>query len=127
MPKPVPANVNFTGGKFCGNYKTCQFDGKDQSILYLGTANTLYWPENGVRIGPFRSYFQIDTPSAVRAMVLGFDDDEDATAIKDIYDLPIDDLRFDAHAWYSLDGVRFDSKPTKKGLYIHNGRKVAIK
>ena len=28
--------------------------------------------------------------------------------------------------WYSLNGQRI-SKPTKKGLYIKNGRKVVIK
>ena len=29
--------------------------------------------------------------------------------------------------WYSLDGVRLNSKPTTKGLYINNGSKVVIK
>ena len=29
--------------------------------------------------------------------------------------------------WYSLDGQRFNSKPTKKGLYIYKGIKVTIK
>ena len=29
--------------------------------------------------------------------------------------------------WYSLDGRRLSGKPTKKGLYIHNGRKVVIR
>jgi len=28
--------------------------------------------------------------------------------------------------WYSLSGQRI-VKPTKKGLYIHNGKKVVIK
>ena len=28
--------------------------------------------------------------------------------------------------WYTLDGVRLSGKPTKKGLYINNGRKVVI-
>ena len=45
-----------------------------------------------------------------------------------------------AGAWYSLDGVKLDGKPTKrsaegrllptgrkKGLYIHGGRKVAFR
>ena len=31
------------------------------------------------------------------------------------------------HAWYSLSGVRFASKPTTKGIYIHQGRKVVVK
>ena len=29
--------------------------------------------------------------------------------------------------WYSLDGQRFNTKPTKKGLYIYKGIKVTIK
>ena len=33
----------------------------------------------------------------------------------------------DADAWYTLDGRKLDSKPTRKGLYIHGGRKVVIK
>ena len=30
-------------------------------------------------------------------------------------------------AWFTLDGRRLSNKPTTKGLYIHNGRKVLIK
>ena len=30
-------------------------------------------------------------------------------------------------AWYSLDGRKLNGKPTKKGLYINNGKKVVIK
>jgi hypothetical protein len=29
--------------------------------------------------------------------------------------------------WYDLNGRRLDTQPTKKGLYINNGKKVAIK
>ena len=28
--------------------------------------------------------------------------------------------------WYTMDGVKLSGKPTKKGLYINNGRKVVI-
>ena len=37
------------------------------------------------------------------------------------------ELSFDSEAWYTLDGVRLSGKPTKKGIYINNGKKVAIK
>ena len=30
-------------------------------------------------------------------------------------------------SWYTLDGSRLDTLPTRKGIYIHNGRKVVIK
>ena len=36
------------------------------------------------------------------------------------------EVSFDSEAWYTLDGVRLSGKPTKKGLYINNGRKVVI-
>ena len=29
--------------------------------------------------------------------------------------------------WYGIDGRRLDGKPTRKGLYIHNGRKEVVK
>ena len=29
--------------------------------------------------------------------------------------------------WYTLDGVKLDRMPIKKGIYINNGRKVIIK
>ncbi len=29
-------------------------------------------------------------------------------------------------AWYTLDGVRLDGRPTRKGIYILNGKKIAI-
>ena len=32
-----------------------------------------------------------------------------------------------SNAWFTLDGRRLTSKPTTKGLYIHNGAKVLIK
>jgi len=30
-------------------------------------------------------------------------------------------------AWYSMDGHRIEGLPTKKGVYIRNGRKAVIK
>jgi hypothetical protein len=37
------------------------------------------------------------------------------------------EMTFDSEAWYTLDGVRLSGKPTKKGIYINNGKKVVIK
>ena len=37
------------------------------------------------------------------------------------------ELSFDSEAWYTLDGVRLSSKPSTKGIYINNGKKVVIK
>ena len=32
-----------------------------------------------------------------------------------------------SNAWYTLDGRRLNGKPTPKGLYIYNGKKVVVK
>jgi len=37
------------------------------------------------------------------------------------------ELSFDSEAWYTLDGVRLSGKPSRKGIYINNGRKIVIK
>ena len=39
----------------------------------------------------------------------------------------IDKEQQTADSWYDLNGQRLPSKPTKKGLYIHNGQKIVIK
>jgi len=31
------------------------------------------------------------------------------------------------NVWYSLSGARLGSKPSTKGVYIHQGRKVMVK
>jgi hypothetical protein len=33
---------------------------------------------------------------------------------------------FDFSGWYTLDGVKLSGKPSTKGIYINNGRKVVI-
>ncbi|MBR0258682.1 MAG: hypothetical protein IJQ49_00245, partial [Prevotella sp.] len=50
----------------------------------------------------------------------------ETTAIGEI-DTKTGELSFDSEAWYTLDGVRLSSKPSRKGIYINNGRKIVIK
>lgn len=47
---------------------------------------------------------------------------EGTTAIKD----PLREVFEDSH-WYTLDGRRLQGPPTRKGIYIVNGKKVVIK
>ena len=32
-----------------------------------------------------------------------------------------------AGKWYTLDGRLLEGQPTKKGMYIHNGKKIVVK
>ena len=108
-------------------------DGTEMTNLYLGSANTLYYPTTeGFALKSCRAYFKLNgltagepsSPSNVRAFSLNFGDE--ATGIVSIGNgqLTIDN---EADAWYSLGGVRLGGKPTQKGVYINNGRKVVIK
>ena len=117
---PTPQPVTFTGGSFKGTYQSITFTDEDQSILFLGAGNTLYYPESGATIGAQRAYFDLGTTQA-RLFVLNFDGEAQGITTTDYTD-----LTDSAGAWYTLDGVRLDGKPTKKGLYIHGGRKVVI-
>ena len=39
----------------------------------------------------------------------------------------VDSGQFTVDSWYSLDGRKLEGVPTKKGLYIHNGKKEVVK
>lgn len=48
--------------------------------------------------------------------------DDETTGINTIDNEAIED-----NAWYTLQGVRLNSRPTKQGIYIHDGKKIIIK
>jgi hypothetical protein len=89
----------------------------------MGAENTLYWPKSGASIGAFRAYFQLTDPNInASAIVLNFGDGE-TTGIGSIDN---GELRIDNDDWFSLDGRRLNAKPTQRGIYIHNGKKVLV-
>ena len=119
------------GITFCGTYDAMAFDAAEPSILFLGGSNTLYYPESGAKIGAQRAYFQLDGLTAgdahnnARQFVLNFGENSSETKI--ISPAEIKEIAERAAAWFDLNGRRLSGKPTKKGLYIHGGRKVVVK
>ena len=126
---------------FVGTYKPEPIFADPAINLYLGSGNKLYWPSSAKAINSFRAYFQLNNgltagepaptgdgsgAGLVRAFNLNFDDEGETTGIVDIEHGTLN-IGHSAGAWYSLDGGKLDGKPTKKGLYINNGRKVVIK
>ena len=103
----------------------------DNTKLYLGNGNKLYWPSGAKSINSFRAYFQLNNGitagnqpnSAVRAFVLNFDVNEQTGITTTNYT----NFSNSDNAWYTLDGRKLSGKPTAKGLYINNGKKVVIK
>ena len=82
-------------------------------------------------INSFRAYFQLNngitagnpSSSGVRAFVLNFDGNERTGITTTNYT----NFSNSDNAWYTLDGRKLSGKPTAKGLYINNGKKVVIK
>ena len=66
-----------------------------------------------------------ETIFSVRAFNLNFGEDSEETGIKDLRDLK-DWKDSAADAWLTLDGRRLSGKPSQCGVYIHDGRKIAI-
>ena len=107
---------------FLGIYSHRTFTKDNHSILFVGAGNTLYWPMKGATLGACRAYFKLKNGLTVgdlaEARMLF---DEETTEIKFL-----DDSKDVITPWFSLDGRRLGGKPTQKGLYIHNGKKVVV-
>lgn len=114
--------------------------GDVKTNLYLGADNTLYYPEDdsyttasSFKVNAFRGYFKLkngltagEPADPVRSFVLNFGDETDG-----ISDAVANSSSFTLHSsfqgWYTLDGRQLSGKPTQKGIYVNNGKKVAIK
>ena len=152
----VPNDVTTTAGTktvgdwtFTGTYAEHRWTTDPKSIyVFATTANTdkAISPGDFIRISggdksgisPFRAYLNYDVASPARGVTSGaavvlpermtvrlIGRDGTPTAIGSL-DMRTGEVTFD-NEWYSLDGHRLEGKPTKKGLYINNGKKVAIK
>ena len=115
--------------RFMGTYKSTAFDAEDKSILLMGGANTLYYPTAGAGIGAQRAYFKIGDGVSAARQLTGFDIDfgeGETTGILNIEHSTLN-IEHSADAWFTLDGRRLSGKPSVKGVYVNNGRKVIIK
>ena len=92
-----------------------------------------------VRIKPMRCYLENanftgargmtraaeeELPETIKVRLIGADGE--VTAIGSLQ-TKTGEVTFDKDAWYSLDGRRIESKPTMKGIYVNNGKKIVVK
>lgn len=98
--------------------------------LNVGEARGEY-PEGSVfehnyrDIRPFQAYTMHS--AGTRFIPLGsLGGNDDATGIQELR-VENSELRNSDGAWYSLDGRRLYTKPTRKGVYVKDGRKIVIK
>ncbi len=103
-----------------------QTDGFYTNLIFGGTGdNRGFHPLSGAGIiGANKAYLQLPTEEFERLtsgarLSLVFEDE--TTVINTVNETMVAD-----GAWYTLSGMKFNAKPTKKGIYINNGKKYAI-
>ena len=121
--------------RFSGTYKSTTFESEDKSILFLGTENTLYYPQPDLTdsqnpkyptIGTQRAYFKIGDGNALARQLTVFNIDFGGGEVSGIKDINHNSFS-PTDSWYSLDGCKLSGKPTASGVYVNNGRKFVIK
>ena len=126
----TPTNIECDAASFCGLFSPLNINEADNTMLYLGADNKLYWPNAAMTIGAYHAYFQLkgitagDPEHSVRAFVLNFGDDSEANEITTTDFTYYTDK---AGAWYDMQGRLLNGKPSHSGLYINNGKKVVVK
>ena len=118
---------------YIGSTSPVSISDKDLTKLYLGADNTLYYPSEAMTIQSCRGYFQLkelvlkdDEAAAGVSLVMNFDDME-TTFIQSLEARSHEMNEVTAQGWYTLDGCRLAGKPSAKGVYICDGRKVVVK
>jgi hypothetical protein len=127
-------NVETNDVTFCGAFNPFILEANDNTKLYMGNNNTLYYPSKERTINSFRAYFQLadgitagnltSGTQGIKAFVLDFDNEQTTGIIGAAIN---DNEEMTSDKWYTLDGRRLAGKPTQKGVYINNGSKVVIK
>ena len=134
--KPVFADVTITGTAptavvsatsgleevtMTGNYSPVSVAANDQSIMFMGGDNTLYYTTTDRTLRCFRVHFGIESQNKVNSFVMNFGDDV-ATGVSLVQSQESAD-----YCYYDLQGRKLSGKPTKAGIYINQGRKISVK
>ncbi len=123
-----PEGVDSPYVTFLGIFSPVSLSANDVSVLYLGSDNKLHYPNADMKVKSCRAYFLLngldaaDLSTDVSAFKLNFDD-EGTNGITSVAN-----GRKTIHitGWYTLDGRRLNAKPTVKGVYVNDGKKVVI-
>ena len=115
--------------QFAGIYAPTLLLANSFGNLYMGPEDNLLIPLENMSLNAFEAYFRVDVgnglgmpgPNIIRRAVMNID----GGIITSIFDLPQDAPA--NTGWYTLDGRKLNSRPTAKGIYISNGRKMVVK
>lgn len=137
----VPASETVAGTdyiNFVFSYRYCDVNASGYAIVdnvYEGPQGFYRVARNGASSSGNQAYLPLpqnvvklqDWSDASRCVTLMFDEDEggDVTNIEVIPDIVSQNTM--ENVYYSLSGQKLNGKPAKGGIYICNGKKIAIK
>ena len=103
------------------------FEGEDTRLVLAGSGATrgFYPLSKAGNMGENKAYLQLLTSefnSIPQGAPLSFVFEDETTGITKITETKEADSE-----WYTLSGVKLHAKPTQKGIYINNGKKVVFK
>ncbi len=116
--------VAFDGIKFVGSYAPFDITAENKdNILYIGSANKIGHSKNARTLKSCRAHFELTDPAAapVRTVVMECGEGEIVTEIESV-----DSGELTVDSWWTLSGVQLNGKPSEKGVYLFNGKKVVI-
>jgi hypothetical protein len=127
-----PATVAEDGGvKFVGLYE--DYTGPQPNQLYLAATKNKptreFYPGGpksaNVTLVQTNAYLEFPTAeAAAKARIFIEEEDGTFTAINGV--AAEADAAVAGEGWYTISGVKLNAQPTEKGIYIFNGKKVAI-
>ena len=93
---------------------------------YVLNGNEFVAVDEAVTVKGGEAYLNVEPVASASRLAISF---TDATGLSDAagIDTVILDNAATSGAWYTLQGVRLEGKPSKQGIYLHQGRKVVVK
>ena len=108
-------------------------EGNKNEILLMTKGNKIGYSKNPRTLNCFRCHFYVPTNGGQQAHSIEVDFGEgETTSLSEELRVKSEECNATLRSlveevWYSLDGRKLEGKPTAKGMYIVNGRKVIIK
>ena len=98
-------------------------NGNEDGWQYINSTSSAVWT-----ILPFEAYIDMsEVPTTARNMTFYAEDvDGTVTAINGVTNEVLG-TNLKADGWYTINGVKLQSAPIEKGVYINNGKKIVIK
>lgn len=96
-------------------------------IFVLNADGTAFTRQNSATVDAFRAYFEpTSTAATAQMLTMAFGDGNqgETTALKPVFD---HETTNQGNTIYDLQGRKLNGKPTQKGIYIVNGKKVIRK